>query len=325
MILRRPRTDLELVQLDERAPGKGHIAIAITACGVCRTDLHLLDGDLPQARYPIVPGHEIVGTVAELGSGVTRFAVGDRMGVPWLASTCCACQYCHAGCENLCDAPQFTGCTIDGGYADRVVVDSRYCFRLPDGFADAELAPWLCAGMIGYRSLRKAGHARRIGIYGFGAAAHIMLQIALYEGREVFAFTRPGDTAAQDFARSLGAVWAGDSDQPAPELLHAAILMAPVGPLVPKALRDIVKGGIVVCGGIHMSDIPQFPYELLWGERRVCSVANLTRDDGNGFIELAARIPIRTRVTTYPLGSANEALAALRRSEVNGAIVLTMT
>ena len=325
MILRQPRTDLELVHLDERAPGTGRIAIAIAACGVCRTDLHIVDGDLPQARYPIVPGHEIVGTVAELGTGVTHFAVGDRVGVPWLAGTCCACPYCLAGRENLCDAPQFTGCTIDGGYADRVVVDSRYCFRLPGGFADAELAPWLCAGMIGYRSLRKAGLARRIGIYGFGAAAHIMLQIALHEGRTVFAFTRPGDTATQDFARGLGAVWAGDSDQLSPEPLHAAILMAPVGSLVPKALRDVGKGGIVVCGGIHMSDIPQFPYELLWGERRVCSVANLTREDGAGFIELAQRIPIRTSVTTYPLSSANEALAALRRGGVNGAIVLTMT
>jgi propanol-preferring alcohol dehydrogenase len=280
---------------------------------------------LPQARSPIVPGHEIVGTVAEVGDAVTALAVGDRIGVPWLGSTCGVCRYCRAGQENLCDAPQFTGCTIDGGYADRVVADSRYCFRLPDSFSDIELAPWLCAGLIGYRSLRKAGDARRVGIYGFGAAAHIIAQIARYESRDIYAFTRPGDSSAQVFARGLGAVWAGGSDEPAPEALDAAILLAPVGALVPKALREIVKGGVVVCGGIHMSDIPQFPYDILWGERRVCSVANLTRQDGRDFIELAQKVPIRTTVSPFPLARANEALAALREGLVGGAAVLTMT
>jgi propanol-preferring alcohol dehydrogenase len=292
---------------------------------VCRTDLHVVDGELPQARSPIVPGHEIVGTVAEVGDAVTALAVGDRIGVPWLGSTCGVCRYCRAAQENLCDAPQFTGCTIDGGYADRVVADSRYCFRLPDSFSDIELAPWLCAGLIGYRSLRKAGDARRVGIYGFGAAAHIIAQIARYESRDIYAFTRPGDSSAQVFARGLGAVWAGGSDEPAPEALDAAILLAPVGALVPKALREIVKGGVVVCGGIHMSDIPQFPYDILWGERRVCSVANLTRQDGRDFIELAQKVPIRTTVSPFPLARANEALAALREGLVSGAAVLTMT
>jgi propanol-preferring alcohol dehydrogenase len=292
---------------------------------VCRTDLHVVDGELPQARSPVIPGHEIVGTVAGVGDGVNALAVGDRIGIPWLGSTCGACRYCRAGQENLCDAPQFTGCTIDGGYAEYAVADSRYCFRLPAGFSDIELAPWLCAGLIGYRALRKAGDARRLGIYGFGAAAHIIAQLARYEGREMFAFTRPGDITAQSFARDLGAVWAGGSDQDAPEELDAAILLAPVGALVPKALRDVVKGGIVVCGGIHMSDIPQFPYDILWGERHVCSVANLTRQDGRDFIKLAQEVPVRTTVTPFPLASANEALTALREGALSGAAVLTMT
>ena len=325
MVLRSPRTALELTDRNDPQPGRGQVAVRVHACGVCRTDLHVVDGELPQARSPIVPGHEIVGTVAEVGDAVTAVAVGDRIGVPWLGSTCGVCRYCRAGQENLCDAPQFTGCTIDGGYADRVVADSRYCFRLPDSFSDIELAPWLCAGLIGYRSLRKAGDARRVGIYGFGAAAHIIAQIARYEGRDIYAFTRPGDSSAQVFARRLGAVWAGGSDEPAPEALDAAILLAPVGALVPKALRDIVKGGVVVCGGIHMSDIPQFPYDILWGERRVCSVANLTRQDGRDFIELAQKVPIRTTVSPFPLARTNEALAALREGLVSGAAVLTMT
>jgi len=325
MVLRSPRTALELTDRNDPQPGRGQVAVRVHACGVCRTDLHVVDGELPQARSPIVPGHEIVGTVAEVGDAVTALAVGDRIGVPWLGSTCGVCRYCRAGQENLCDAPQFTGCTIDGGYADRVVADSRYCFRLPDSFSDIELAPWLCAGLIGYRSLRKAGDARRVGIYGFGAAAHIIAQIARYESRDIYAFTRPGDSSAQVFARGLGAVWAGGSDEPAPEALDAAILLAPVGALVPKALREIVKGGVVVCGGIHMSDIPQFPYDILWGERRVCSVANLTRQDGRDFIELAQKVPIRTTVSPFPLARANEALAALREGLVGGAAVLTMT
>jgi alcohol dehydrogenase, propanol-preferring len=325
MVLRSARTALEFTQLDDPHPGEGQVAVKVHACGVCRTDLHVVDGELPQARSPVIPGHEIVGTVAGVGDGVTALAVGDRIGIPWLGSTCGACRYCRAGQENLCDAPQFTGCTIDGGYAEYAVADSRYCFRLPAGFSDIELAPWLCAGLIGYRALRKAGDARRLGIYGFGAAAHIIAQLARYEGREMFAFTRPGDITAQSFARDLGAVWAGGSDQDAPEELDAAILLAPVGALVPKALRDVVKGGIVVCGGIHMSDIPQFPYDILWGERRVCSVANLTRQDGRDFIKLAQEVPVRTTVTPFPLARANEALTALREGALSGAAVLTMT
>jgi propanol-preferring alcohol dehydrogenase len=325
MVLRSARTALEFTQLDDPHPGEGQVAVKVHACGVCRTDLHVVDGELPQARSPVIPGHEIVGTVAGVGDGVNALAVGDRIGIPWLGSTCGACRYCRAGQENLCDAPQFTGCTIDGGYAEYAVADSRYCFRLPAGFSDIELAPWLCAGLIGYRALRKAGDARRMGIYGFGAAAHIIAQLARYEGREMFAFTRPGDITAQSFARDLGAVWAGGSDQDAPEELDAAILLAPVGALVPKALRDVVKGGIVVCGGIHMSDIPQFPYDILWGERRVCSVANLTRQDGRDFIKLAQEVPVRTTVTPFPLARANEALTALREGALSGAAVLTMT
>jgi propanol-preferring alcohol dehydrogenase len=325
MVLRSARTALEFTHLDDPHPGEGQVAVKVHACGVCRTDLHVVDGELPQARSPVIPGHEIVGTVAGVGDGVTALAVGDRIGIPWLGSTCGACRYCRAGQENLCDAPQFTGCTIDGGYAEYAVADSRYCFRLPAGFSDIELAPWLCAGLIGYRALRKAGDARRLGIYGFGAAAHIIAQLARYEGREMFAFTRPGDITAQSFALDLGAVWAGGSDQDAPEELDAAILLAPVGALVPKALRDVVKGGIVVCGGIHMSDIPQFPYDILWGERRVCSVANLTRQDGRDFIKLAQEVPVRTTVTPFPLARANEALTALREGALSGAAVLTMT
>ena len=325
MVLRSARTALEFTQLDDPHPGEGQVAVKVHACGVCRTDLHVVDGELPEARSPVIPGHEIVGTVAGVGDGVTALAVGDRIGIPWLGSTCGACRYCRAGQENLCDAPQFTGCTIDGGYAEYAVADSRYCFRLPAGFSDNELAPWLCAGLIGYRALRKAGDARRLGIYGFGAAAHIIAQLARYEGREMFAFTRPGDITAQSFARDLGAVWAGGSDQDAPEELDAAILLAPVGALVPKALRDVVKGGIVVCGGIHMSDIPQFPYDILWGERRVCSVANLTRQDGRDFIKLAQEVPVRTTVTPFPLARANEALTALREGALSGAAVLTTT
>ena len=324
MVLRSSRSALEYTNLDDPSPGPGQVAVKVHACGVCRTDLHVVDGELPHARSPIIPGHEIVGIVVSVGDGVTAIATGNRVGIPWLGSTCGACRYCRSGQENLCDAPQFTGYTIDGGYAEYVVADSRFCFRLPDGFSDVELAPWLCAGLIGYRALRKAGDVRRLGIYGFGAAAHIIAQLASFEGREIFAFTRPGDAIAQTFARDLGAAWAGGSDERAPEELDAAILLAPVGALVPKALRDIVKGGIVVCGGIHMSDIPQFPYDILWGERRVCSVANLTRQDGREFIELAQKIPIRTTVSPFPLVRANEALTALREGTLSGAAVLTM-
>jgi propanol-preferring alcohol dehydrogenase len=322
MILRAPHAALELADVADPAPGAGEVVVRVHACGVCRTDLHVVDGELPDAKSPIIPGHEIVGTVVATGSDVEALRVGDRVGVPWLGRTCGICRYCRSGRENLCDAPQFTGHTRDGGYAEYVAADARYCFRLPDGFSDAELGPWLCAGLIGYRALRTAGDARRIGIYGFGAAAHIVAQLAHHEGRSVYAFTRPGDAAAQAFARTLGAAWAGGSDLPAPELLDAAIIFAPIGALVPKALRDLVKGGIVVCAGIHMTDIPQFPYAILWGERRIVSVANLTRRDGDEFIALAARIPIRTSVVTYPLTSANEALQALREGALTGAAVL---
>ena len=324
MMLRAPHTALELASAPDPQPGAGQVVVRVHACGVCRTDLHVVDGELPDAKSPIIPGHEIVGTVAATGSGVDALRIGDRVGVPWLGHTCGVCRYCRAGQENLCDAARFTGYTIDGGYADYAVADARYCFALPDGFSDLELAPWLCAGLIGYRALRMAGDARRIGIYGFGAAAHIVAQLARHEGRAMYAFTRPGDAAAQAFARELGAVWAGGSDLPAPEPLDAAIIFAPVGALVPKALRDLAKGGIVVCAGIHMTDIPQFPYAILWGERRIVSVANLTRRDGLEFMALAAQVPVRTSVVAYPLAGANDALRALREGALTGAAVLSM-
>jgi alcohol dehydrogenase, propanol-preferring len=322
MILRAPRAALEPATLPDPRPGAGEVLVRVHACGVCRTDLHLVDGELPNARSPIIPGHEIVGTVAELGAGVTALCVGERVGVPWLGHSCGTCRYCRAGRENLCETARFTGCTIDGGYAEYAVADARYCFPLPGGFPDVDIAPWLCAGLIGYRALRMAGDGRRIGLYGFGAAAHIVAQLARHEGREVYAFTRPGDAAAQEFARELGAVWAGGSDAAPPEELDAAILFAPVGALVPAALRAVGKGGSVVCAGIHMSDIPQFPYSILWGERRIVSVANLTRRDGVEFLEIAARLPIRTHVVPYPLAAANDALLALREGRLTGAAVL---
>ena len=324
MILRTPHTALELANAPDPQPGAGQVVVRVHACGVCRTDLHVVDGELPDAKTPIIPGHEIVGTVTATGSGVDALRIGDRVGVPWLGHTCGVCRYCRAGQENLCDAARFTGYTIDGGYAEYAVADARYCFALPEGFSDLELAPWLCAGLIGYRALRMAGDARRIGIYGFGAAAHIVAQLARHEGRAMYAFTRPGDAAAQAFARELGAVWAGGSDLPAPEPLDAAIVFAAVGALVPKALRDLAKGGIVVCAGIHMTDIPQFPYAILWGERRIVSVANLTRRDGLEFMALAAQVPVRTSVVAYPLAGANDALRALREGALTGAAVLSM-
>jgi len=324
MVLRAAQTPLEWAQVPDPTPGRGQVLVRVHACGVCRTDLHVVDGELPGVPSPIIPGHEIVGTVAATGPGVDSVRVGDRVGVPWLGHTCGSCRYCRSGRENLCDSALFTGYTLDGGYAEYAVADSRYCFRLPAGYSDLELAPWLCAGLIGYRALGMAGTGRRLGIYGFGAAAHIIAQVARYQGRELFAFTRPGDTAAQNFARELGAIWAGGSDEPAPAELDAAILFAPVGTLVPKALRAVSKGGTVVCAGIHMSDIPGFPYEILWGERRICSVANLTRQNGLDFIDLAQRVPIRTRVVAFPLASANEALVALREGTLSGAAVLSM-
>jgi len=324
MVLNSERSPLDSESRAVPRPGPGQVLIKVNACGVCRTDLHLVDGELPQARLPVIPGHEIIGHIEDVGPDVADFRTGERIGVPWLGHACGVCKYCLAGQENLCDAPQFTGCTIDGGYAEYVIADSRFCFRMPPGYSDLELAPWLCAGLIGYRALRKAGDAKRIGIYGFGAAAHIVVQVCRFEQRDVFAFTRPEDGQAQAFAVGLGAAWAGGSDTPAPCELDAAILFAPVGALVPKALRDVAKGGTVVCAGIHMSDIPQFPYDLLWGERHVCSVANLTRRDGTEFIALAQRAAIRTTVVPYPLTAANEALAALREGRLSGAAVLSM-
>ncbi|MFO1413818.1 MAG: zinc-dependent alcohol dehydrogenase family protein [Burkholderiales bacterium] len=324
MQLRAPGTALEWSQVPDPTPGPGQVLVRVRACGVCRTDLHVVDGELPDPRSPVIPGHEVVGTVAALGPGTAGFALGERVGVPWLGFTCGTCRYCTSGRENLCAHARFTGYTLDGGYAQCVVADARYCFALPAEFGDHELAPWLCAGLIGYRALRMAGDARTLGLYGFGAAAHIVAQLARHEGRTVYAFTRPGDAAAQDFARTLGAAWAGGSDEVPPAPLDAAILFAPVGALVPAALRAVVRGGAVVCAGIHMSDIPSFPYALLWGERRVVSVANLTRQDGLEFIALAARVPIRTEVVRYPLREANAALAALRDGRLTGAAVLTV-
>ena len=322
MVLERPRTPLTLLDRPRPTPDAGQVLIRVHACAVCRTDLHVVDGELRDPVLPIVPGHEIVGRVAACGAGVERFAPGDRVGVPWLGWTCGVCRFCTGGRENLCPNARFTGHQIDGGYADYTVADARYCFPIPDGYTDAEAAPLLCAGLIGHRALRAAGAAERLGLYGFGASAHIVAQVARREGRRLFAFTRPGDAAAQRFARELGAEWAGDSTAPPPEPLDAAILFAPVGSLLPAALRAVAPGGTVVCAGIHMSDIPSFPYDILWGERVVRSVANLTRRDGEEFLALAPRVPVRTEVTTMPLERANEALALLRSGEVRGAVVL---
>lgn len=294
----------------------------VAACAVCRTDLHVLDGELPHPKLPLIPGHQIVGRVESWGAGVSGFRLGQRVGIPWLAWTCGACTFCRSGQENLCPAARFTGYTTDGGYAEVAVADARYCFTLEAGLDDVLAAPLLCAGLIGYRSLRKAGPASRLGLYGFGAAAHLVIQVARYQGREVFAFTRPGDTAAQAFARRLGAVWAGGSDQPPPQPLDAAIIFAPVGALVPAALRAVRPGGTVVCGGIHMSDIPAFPYRDLWQERTLCSVANLTRQDGEEFLPLAAAIPLHTVTEVFPLAAAAEALTRLREGRLQGAAVL---
>jgi len=303
-------------------PQRGQVLVRVRACAVCRTDLHVLDGDLARPKLPLVPGHEIVGQVVQRGEGAERFAAGTRVGIPWLGWTCGECPFCRAGRENLCAQARFTGYTLDGGYAEFVTADERFCFCLPELYSDSEAAPLLCAGLIGYRSLVKAGDAKRIGIYGFGAAAHIVAQVARYQGREVYAFTRPGDNEAQQFARELGAVWAGDSGQAPPAPLDAAIIFAPLGPLVVAALRAVEKGGVVVCGGIHMSEIPAFPYELLWNERTICSVANLTRRDGEEFLAIAPKVPVRTTVQTFPLTAANEALNRLRQGKLRGAAVL---
>jgi propanol-preferring alcohol dehydrogenase len=325
MVLEQPRTPLVMRERPTQAPGAGDILVEIAACGVCRTDLHVVDGELPDPKLPIVPGHEIVGRVAAFGDGVTGFAIGERVGVPWLGYTCGVCPYCRSGRENLCDAPRFTGYTRDGGFATHTLADARYCFPLPERGDDAEIAPYLCAGLIGWRSYRTAvegANVHALGLYGFGAAAHILAQVATWRGHHVYAFTRRGDQAAQDFARSLGAVWAGASEEMPPEPLDAAIIFAPVGALVPLALRAVRKGGRVVCGGIHMSDIPSFPYRLLWEERHVVSVANLTRADAHEFLGIAPQAGIKTEVTRYPLERANEALADLREGRLQGAAVL---
>jgi propanol-preferring alcohol dehydrogenase len=317
-----PRQPLRPVELPLPSAAAGQVLLRVSACAVCRTDLHIVDGDLHDAPYPVTPGHEIVGTVVGRGPGVDEFNEGERVGVPWLGWTCGTCRQCLARRENLCENARFTGYQLPGGYAEHVLADARYCFRIPDAYGDAHAAPLLCAGLIGYRALRMAGDARRLGIYGFGAAAHIVAQVARRQGREVYAFTRPGDEPAQSFARALGATWAGGSDQLPPQPLDAALLFAPVGSLVPAALRAVDKGGRVVCAGIHMSDIPAFPYSILWGERQVMSVANLTRRDGEEFLALAPRVPVRTQIETLPLADANAALLRLREGRLNGAAVL---
>jgi propanol-preferring alcohol dehydrogenase len=322
MVLEKPRTPLRRLELPTPSPSAGQVLVKVTACGVCRTDLHVVDGDLKDPKLPVIPGHEIVGRVCELGSGVTRLRIGERVGIPWLGYTCGTCRYCQTGHENLCDAPGFTGYQLDGGYADYAVADARYCFPIPGAEPDAEVAPWLCAGLIGHRSLRLAGDGEAIGIYGFGAAAHLVTQTARYQGRRVYAFTRHGDLKAQEFAMSLGCTWAGGSDEAPPTELDAAIIFAPVGDLVPTALRAVRKGGTVVLGGIHMSDIPSFPYEIVWGERVVRSVANLTRADALEFLELAPKVPVRSHIVTLPLAEANVALDRLRAGDLTGAAVL---
>jgi alcohol dehydrogenase, propanol-preferring len=321
MILAAPRQPLRPADLPVPEPGAGQVLVRVHVCAVCRTDLHVVDGELPDPKLPLVVGHQIVGMVERGGE---RFRAGDRVGVPWLGWTDGTCRYCRSERENLCDAARFTGYQLDGGYAEWVIADDRFCFSIPEGYEDLQAAPLLCAGLIGYRSLRMTGDAERLGLYGFGASAHIIAQVAKHQGRTVFAFTRPGDEEAQRFARSLGADWAGSSEDRPPEPLDAAIIFAPVGPLVPLALSATAKGGVVVCAGIHMSDIPSFAYELLWGERSVRSVANLTRRDGEEFLELAPRIPVRTEITPFPLEQANEALDAVRTGRVHGSPVLSV-
>ena len=321
-LLTAARQPLVAAELPAPRPGRQQVLIAVRACAVCRTDLHVVDGELVDPKLPLVPGHEIVGIVVEKGEAADRFAVGDRVGVPWLGWTCGVCDYCRGGQENLCDRARFTGYQIDGGYAELTVADERYCFAIDQRYGDIEAAPLMCAGLIGYRTLRMAGDARRLGIYGFGAAAHIVAQVARHQGRRIFAFTRPGDVAAQDFARSLGAEWADDSTALPPEPLDAALIFAPVGPLVPAALVATRKGGTVVCGGIHMSDIPTFPYRILWEERVLRSVANLTRRDAEEFLALAPEARVRTETVTYPLARANDALGDLRSGALQGAAVL---
>jgi alcohol dehydrogenase, propanol-preferring len=324
LVLDSPGLPLSPIDVEPREPGVGEVRLRVTVCGVCRTDLHVVDGDLPDPKLPLILGHQIVGVVEALGPGVTHLAVGDRVGVPWLGWTCGECGYCASGRENLCRRARFTGYQIDGGYAETAVADARFCLPLPEDYPDLQVAPLLCAGLIGWRCLKMVGEAERLGIYGFGAAAHIVTQVARWQGRRVFAFTRPGDAGAQAFAREVGAEWAGGSDEDPPEELDGSILFAPAGELVPAALAAIAPGGTVVCGEIHMSDIPSFPYDLLWGERQLRSVANLTRADGAEFLALAPEVPVRTTVTPFPLERANDALDALRSGKVEGALALVV-
>lgn len=324
MVLEQPGQPLKPVDLPIPTPAPDQVLLRVHACGICRTDLHIVDGELPDPKLPLVPGHQIVGTVAGLGKQVQHFKLGDRVGVPWLGSTCQHCRYCLSGRENLCDYAKFTGYQLNGGYAEYTVADEQFCFPIPADYPDLQAAPLLCAGLIGYRALRMTGDAKRLGFYGFGAAAHILIQVARHQGRQVYAFTRSGDHEGQAFARHLGAVWAGGSEERPSDELDAAIIFAPVGNLVPAALRATAKGGIVVCAGIHMSDIPSFPYKILWEERVLRSVANLTRQDGDEFLTLAPQIPIRTDVNSFPLTQANEALSALRHGDFNGAAVLVV-
>src|ERR671935_2838593 len=322
MVLERPGTLLKMQDVGDPAPGPGEVLIEVHACGVCRTDMHVVDGELTEPKLPLIPGHQIVGKVIDVGAGASRFKPGDRVGVPWLGWTCGRCRYCLSGRENLCDQARFTGYQIDGGYAQQTVADERFCFPVPPDYPDLQAAPLLCAGLIGFRALRMTGDAQRLGFYGFGAAAHIVIQVARWQGRRVFALTRAGDEASQDFARSLGAEWAGDALGPAPEELDAAIIFAPAGELVPAALRAVAKGGTVVCAGIHMTDIPSFPYDILWGERVIRSVANLTRRDGEELLAVAPKVPIRTEIEVFPLEQANDALERLRSGRIRGAAVL---
>jgi propanol-preferring alcohol dehydrogenase len=324
MVLNEPKRPLELHDVPTPKPGRGQLLVRVSTCAVCRTDLHVVDGELPDPKLPLILGHQIVGRIEEIGDENSNFAIGDRVGIPWLGWTDGDCVYCRSGRENLCDNARFTGYTIDGGYADFTIADARYCFHLPERYDDIEVAPLLCAGLIGYRSYRKTGHARRLGIYGFGNAAHLIAQIAIYEGRELFAFTRPGDKATQQAAKELGAVWAGGSDELPPEKLDAAIIFASVGPLVPAALRALAKGGVVVCGGIHMTDIPSFPYVDLWEERVITSVANLTRQDGEELFKIAPRVPVRAHTETFPLTQANTALDLFRAGKLSATAVLTI-
>lgn len=322
MVLKQPGQPLDYAEVATPQPGDHEVLIRVSACAVCRTDLHIVDGELTQPKLPLIPGHEIVGSIVAKGAQANRFAIGDRVGVPWLGWTCGECRYCRNGQENLCDTARFTGYQIDGGFAEYTIADQRYCFSLPAAFDDVHAAPLMCAGLIGYRALRMAGGAKRLGLYGFGAAAHIVAQVARHQGRDVYAFTRPGDTSSAAFARTLGAVWAGGSDEAPPEPLDAALIFAPVGALVPAALRALDKGGSVVCAGIHMSDIPSFPYADLWQERSIRSVANLTRCDGEEFLAIAPAVPVVTRTTVYPLHQANAALDDLRNGRIDGAAVL---